>query len=85
MHITVSNEIRVRLARLGRSQDWLSKQIGMDPTLFSRVLRGLRPTSADFHARVEVALSRHEAAERAAATARARVLNAPNPKGATRC
>ena len=79
----MSNDIRVRLAQLGRSQDWLSKEIGMDPTLFSRVLRGLRPgTPPDFCVRVDTALSRHEAAERAATVARARVLGTHNPQEA---
>ena len=75
-------KIRVRLAGLQRSQDWLAREIGMDPTLFSRVLRGLRPTPPDFHARVDTALSRHEAAERAATAARDRVLNTPTPQEA---
>ena len=68
-----SLRVRVRLAQLGRSQDWLSKQIGMDPTLFSRVLRGLRREPADFCVRVDAALARHEGpADRAANEARAR-------------
>ena len=54
----------------------------MHPTLFSRVLRGLRAKPVDFGDRVQNALDRHERAERAAAAARARVLNSPNPKDA---
>ena len=67
-------KIRHRLTRLHRSQDWLAKQIGMDPTLLSRTLRGLRPKRGDFDARVDAALSRHERAEQAADDARARAL-----------
>ena len=76
------NWVRIRLAGLGRSQDWLAREIGMHPTLLSRVLRGLRQKPADFEARVEAALSRHEDAERAAEAARAAVLNGQPPKEA---
>ena len=46
----------------------------MDPSLLSRVLRGLRPKPRDFDALVNRALTVAEKAERAADAARQRVL-----------
>ena len=49
----------------------------MNPTLFSRILRGLRPEPADFERRVTAALDRLEQAEQAAEKARQKVLKRP--------
>ena len=49
----------------------------MNPTLFSRILRGLRREPVDFARRVTAALDRLEQAERAADTARQKVLKRP--------
>lgn len=69
-----ANSIRARLAALGRGQDWLARQIGMHPSLLSRYLRNIRQPPADLPARIDAVLTRHEQAERAAATARAAAL-----------
>ena len=66
--------IKVRIARSGISQERVAIAAGFEPTLFSRILRGLRTTPNGFEARVSNALDRLEAAERAAEEARQRVL-----------
>ena len=66
--------LRDRLALSGLTQERVAREAGYDPTLFSRMLRGLRPEPPDFEARVGQALDRLEAAEQAAAEARQRVL-----------
>ena len=66
--------MRSRLAQLGLSQERVALAAGYDPSLFSRILRGLRPEPADFERRVTAALNRLERAERAADKARQRVL-----------
>ena len=54
----------------------------MNPTLFSRILRGLRREPADFARRVTAALDKLEEAEQAADKARQRVLKrAPKALG----
>ena len=67
-------EVRSRLAKLGLSQERVALAAGYDPSLFSRILRGLRPEPADFARRVTAALNRLERAEQAADRARQRVL-----------
>ncbi len=62
------------------SPSWASRQervaveMGIDRSLLSRYLRGLRKPPEDFEARLNATLSRLEAAERAAQEARERVL-----------
>ena len=48
--------------------------MGIEPTLFSRILRGLRPMPEGFEGQVMATLDRLGAAEQAAAEARERVL-----------
>ena len=48
--------------------------MGIDRSLLSRYLRGLRKPPEDFEARLNATLDRLEAAERAATEARERVL-----------
>ena len=67
-------DIKVRIARLGISQERVALAAGYDPTVFSRILRGLRPAPPDFEERVNATLDRLEAAEKAAQEARERVL-----------
>ncbi len=62
------------MARLGLPQEKLAALIGIHPTLLSRYFRGLRKPPPDFEAKVNAALDRLEAAERAAEEARQRVL-----------
>ena len=66
--------VRTRIALNGVSQEGVAREAGYEPSLFSRILRGLRPEPDDFEARVTAALDRLEAAERAADEARRRVL-----------
>ena len=66
--------IKVRITKLGTNQERVARAAGYDPSLFSRILNGLRPPPPDFEAKVTAALDRLEAAERAAEEARQRVL-----------
>ena len=67
-------DIRTRIFQLGLTQERVARAVGYDPTLFSRILNGLRRVPDGFEARVHRTLDRLEAAERAAEEARARVL-----------
>ena len=71
---TSSLEIRSRLARLGIPQERVALEMGIDRSLFSRYLRGLRKPPEGFEARLNATLDKLEAAERAATEARERVL-----------
>ena len=70
----MSEDIRHQMALLSVSQERIALAAGYDPSLFSRILRGLRPEPAGFEARVTAALDRLERAEQAAEQARQRVL-----------
>ena len=66
---------RVRqLAHRGITQEQIAARLGYDPTLLSRILRGLRPAPDGFADRLETTLDQLEAAEAAADAARERVL-----------
>ena len=65
-----ASEITARIALNRLTQERVARAAGYDPTLFSRILRGLRSEPPDFEQRVTVALDRLEPAERAAAEAR---------------
>ena len=66
---------RVRqLAYRGITQEQIAARLGYDPTLLSRILRGLRPAPDGFADRLETTLDQIEAAEAAADAARERVL-----------
>ena len=69
--------IKTRIASFPLSQEQIALKAGYEPSLFSRILRGLRPEPADFERRVTAALDRLEQAERAADKARQRVLKRP--------
>ena len=60
------DEIKARIARLPLSQEQIALKAGYEPSLLSRILRGLRPEPADFERRVTAALDRLERAEQAA-------------------
>ena len=66
--------IRTRIFQLGISQERVALAAGYDPTLFSRILNGIRPAPPDFEVRVNATLDKLEAAEKAAQEARERVL-----------
>ena len=68
------SDIKARIFQLGISQERVALTAGYDPTLFSRILNGIRPTPPDFVERVNATLDRLEAAEKAAHEARDRVL-----------
>ena len=69
--------IRTRIAALSLSQEQIALATGYEPSVFSRILRGLRPEPADFARRVTAALDRLEQAEQAAEKARQKVLKRP--------
>ena len=66
--------IQTRIASFPLSQEQIALKAGYEPSLFSRILRGLRPEPADFARRVTAALDRLERAELAADRARQKVL-----------
>ena len=71
------DDIKARAAKLGFSQERVALAAGYEPSLFSRILNGLRPEPADFARRVTAALDRLEQAEQAADKARQKVLRRP--------
>ena len=54
-----------RVTKASITQERFALSLGYDPTLLSRIIRGLRPAPEGFEARVNNALDRLEAAERA--------------------
>lgn len=68
------DELRQRIRDASITQERLALQLGFDPSLFSRYLRGLRPAPDGFAAKVAAALDKLEQAEAAADEARQRVL-----------
>ena len=71
---TRSSDIKTRIFRLGIPQERVALEMGIDRSLFSRYLRGLRKPPEGFEARLNATLDRLEAAEKAANEARERVL-----------
>lgn len=69
-----NERLRQRIRDASITQERLALQLGFDPSLFSRYLRGLRPAPDGFVARVAAALDQLERAEAAADEARQRVL-----------
>ena len=66
--------IKGRIFRAGVTQEQIAQAMGIEPTLFSRILRGLRPMPEGFEQRIHATLDRLEAAEKAAQNARERAL-----------
>ena len=66
--------VRNRVTLSSTSQERIAREAGYEPSVFSRILRGLRPEPPDFEPRVTAALDRLERAEKAAQEARQRVL-----------
>ncbi len=80
--MTRSHVLKIRITHLGLSQERVAEEAGFEPTRFSRYLNGRRTPPADFARRVTAALDRLEEAERAADTARQKVLTrAPKELG----
>lgn len=71
--ISIGN-LRNSISHSTISQERLARALGIEPTQFSRILRGLRPMPEDLPARIHAALDRLERAEQAAQEARERVL-----------
>ena len=69
-----ANLILERLARLHISQEHFGLYMGVNASLISRYLRGLRPPPDGFFEDATAALDRIEKAEEAARAARDRVL-----------
>ena len=66
--------IQGRIAEVGVRKADLARELGIDASAFSAVLNGRRTPPEGFEARVTAALDRLERAERAADTARQKVL-----------
>ncbi len=71
------DNLKTRITSFPLSQEQIALKAGYEPSLFSRILRGLRPEPKDFERRVTAALDRLEQAEQAADKARQRVLKRP--------
>ena len=74
MDIELTSIIRVRIARLGLTQERFAKVVGYEPTMFSRYLNGVRTAPPDFESKVNAALDLLERAEKAGQKAREKVL-----------
>ena len=68
------SDIARRIALSGLTREAVAVEAGVHPSVMSRVLRGLRRPPKNFNERVNSALDRLVAAEKAADEARARVL-----------
>ena len=66
--------LRGRIAEAGIRHADLAKHLGIHPTLFSAIITGRRDAPVGFATRAHATLDRLEAAEKAAAEARERVL-----------
>lgn len=71
---TSPHPLRARIINMGLTQEKVAAHLGVDVTLFSRYLRGIRPMPEGFAAKVHAKLDLLEAADQAAEEARARVL-----------
>ena len=74
VHSVHLSEIKLRIFELGIRQEQVADEAGYESTLFSRYLNGRRPPPADFREKVNAALDKLEAAEKAGREARERVL-----------
>ena len=68
-------QIRGLILAAGVTQEQVAKSMGMDQTIFSRIMHGHRATPSDFKSRVRRALDRLQAAETAAQDARDKVMH----------
>ena len=66
--------LRGRIAEMGVKHHVVAEEVGMHYTQLSRILNGRQAMPKGFEGRAHSALDRLEAAEQAAAEARARVL-----------
>ena len=73
---TIHIEIKSRIFQSGVTQEQVARVMSIEASLFSRILRGLRPMPAGFEDGVIAALALLGEAERAAREARESVLRA---------
>ena len=71
IHVKIKSE----LFRRGIHQRQVAQMMNIEASVFSRIMRGVRPMPEGMEARIYAALDRLEAAERAADEARRRVLD----------
>ena len=69
-----SIQVRTQLLAVERSQEWLAHRLGINASLLSRYLRGLRRPPSDLADRIAQVMELENRARRAATEARARVL-----------
>ncbi len=74
MSMTNRHPLKSRIDASSYTQERVALELGIDPGLFSRYLRGLRPMPDGFASRVHKLLDRLELADAAAEEARQRVL-----------
>ena len=72
------------MLQLGITQERVAVDIGIDPGLLNRYLRGIRPMPEGLEARINAALGLRERAEQAAREARERVLAGHESDGSRR-
>ena len=72
--IPLVRRILGRMAEIGVTQQDVADALGLNATQLNHILKGRRTPPADFERRVTAALDRLEQAERAADTARQKVL-----------
>ena len=71
---TIHIQIRGLILAAGVTQEQVAKSMGMDQTIFSRIMHGHRATPSDFKSRVRRAVDRLVVAEVAAQDARDKVM-----------
>ena len=74
LNIPLVRRILGRMAEIGVTQQDVADALGLNATQLNHILKGRRTPPADFERRVTAALDRLEQAERAADTARQKVL-----------
>ena len=62
---TIHVRIKSKIFKAGATQAQVAHVLGVDPSLFSRIVKGFRPMPADFEKCVDAALDRLERAEKA--------------------
>ena len=64
MQSVPTDDIKFRIALIGITREQVARSSGYDPSLFSRILNGLRPPPADFREKVNAVLDREEAVKK---------------------
>ncbi len=74
MHPVPADGVKFRIALIGITREQVARSSGYDPSLFSRILNGLRPPPADFFEKVNAVLDREEAVRKALQETKEKVL-----------